>query len=58
LVNYHKEWDGILQKSIQKVEKVYQPLIDLVSEGIQLELQKILLGEKKMDSILNLYYQR
>ena len=58
LVNYHKEWDGILQKSIQKFEKVYQPLIDLVSEGVQLELQKILLGEKEMDSILNLYYQR
>ena len=58
LVNYHKEWDGILQKSIQKFEKVYQPLIDLVSEGVQLELQKILLGEKEMDSILNLYYKR
>jgi hypothetical protein len=58
LLNYHKEWDEILQKSIRKVEMVYQPLIELISEGIQLELQKILLGEKEMDSILNLYYQR
>lgn len=55
LLTYHKDWDELLQKSVLKLGKVYQPLIELVPEEIQLDLEKVLQREKKLDSILNLY---
>ena len=55
LLNYHKNWDEKLQKSILKFGQVYQPLIELIPEEIQRDLEKVISREKTLDSILNLY---
>jgi hypothetical protein len=55
LLNYHKNWDEKLQKSILKFGQVYQPLIELIPEEIQRDLEKVISREKNLDSILNLY---
>ncbi|MGY5846242.1 SET domain-containing protein [Salegentibacter sp. HM20] len=55
LLNYHKNWDEKLQKSILKFGQVYQPLVELIPEEIQRDLEKVISREKTLDSILNLY---
>lgn len=57
LLNYHEEWDRILQETIPFLPRVEQPLMSLVSNKIQQELKMVLNGEKQMESILNVYYQ-
>lgn len=56
LLNFHREWDEILKYSVEKMGMVVQPLIDLIPEEFQRDLEKILQKEKPMDSILKLYY--
>lgn len=55
LLNFHREWDEILKYSVEKMGMVVQPLIDLIPEEFQRDLEKILQKEKPMDSILKLY---
>lgn len=55
LLNFHREWDEILKSSVEKMGMVAQPLIDLIPEEFQRDLEKILQKEKPMDSILILY---
>jgi uncharacterized protein len=57
LLNYHQDWDRILQETIPFVPRVEQPLMSLVSNKIQQEIRMVLNGEKQMESILNVYYQ-
>jgi uncharacterized protein len=57
LLNYHEEWDRILQETISFLPRVEQPLMSLVSNKIQQELKMVLNGEKQMESILSVYYQ-
>lgn len=57
LLNYHEEWDRILQETIPFLPRVEQPLMSLVSNKIQQELKMVLNGQKQMESILNVYYQ-
>jgi len=57
LLNFHKEWDADLEDAFAYFNKVEQPLKDLISTEIQHKIKSILEGQKKMDSILNLYYR-
>jgi SET domain-containing protein len=56
LLHFHKEWDADLEDAFAHFDKVEQPLKDLISAEIQNKMKSILKGNKKMDSILNLYY--
>jgi uncharacterized protein len=57
LLNYHGEWDRILQGTMPFLPRVKQPLMSLVSNKIQQEIKLIMNGEKQMESILSIYYQ-
>lgn len=56
LLNFHKEWDDKLAASFKKLHKIPQPLERLLPQNIKSIVQQVLKGEKKMDSILKLYY--
>lgn len=56
LVHYHKEWDEKLQNAFPLIKEVAQPLKPLLSNEVKEKLNKILEGEKEMDSILTVYY--
>ncbi len=56
LLNFHKEWDSKLAKSFKNLKNVPQPLESLLPKNIKTTVQQVLKGEKKLDSILNLYY--
>lgn len=56
LLNFHKEWDDKLAASFKKLNKIPQPLERLLPQNIKSTVQQVLKGEKKMDSILKLYY--
>lgn len=56
LLNFHKEWDDKLAASFKKLNKISQPLERLLPQNIKSIVQQVLKGEKKMDSILKLYY--
>ncbi len=57
LLYFHKEWDANLEDALAHFNKVKQPMKDLISAEIQNKLKSILEGNKKMDSILNLYFR-
>lgn len=57
LVNYHGEWDEKLQETLPYIKKVDQPLFSLLEPEVRQKLDKILNGEKPMDSILSVYYE-
>lgn len=56
LVNFHEQWDEQLEEAFIKINKVDQPLHELLPIQTQEKLTKILNGKEAMDSILNLYY--
>lgn len=56
LLNFHKEWDDKLAISFRKLNKIPQPLERLLPQNIKSTVQQVLKGEKKMDSILKLYF--
>ncbi|WP_010227559.1 SET domain-containing protein [Gillisia marina] len=56
LLNFHKEWDSKLAKSFKNLKNVPQPLESLLPNNIKTTVQQVLKGEKKLDSILKLYY--
>jgi len=58
LLNFHKEWDIKLERSFKYINEISQPLETLLSETIQTTIRQILGGEKKLDSILKLYYSQ
>tara|TARA_R100001369_G_scaffold29172_4_gene52656 strand:+ start:145543 stop:146130 length:588 start_codon:yes stop_codon:yes gene_type:complete len=56
LLNFHQDWDELLKDSFKKIKKVQQPLEILLSSDLKQTIQQILKGEKRLDSILKLYY--
>ena len=58
LVNFHEQWDKQLEEAFVKLDKVGQPLHELLPVHIQEKLNMILKGKEPMDSILNLYYDQ
>lgn len=57
LLNYHGEWDEKLQETLPYIQKVEQPLLPIIDTEVRQKLDKILNGEKPMDSILSVYYE-
>lgn len=57
LLRYHQEWDRKLEKSFHSLQKVPQPLFDLIPVGIRKKVGEVVQGKQKMDSIINLFYQ-
>lgn len=57
LLNFHGEWDEKLQETLPYIRQVQQPLLPLIDPEVRQKLDKILNGEKTMDSILNVYYE-
>lgn len=55
LLKFYREWDEILKNPVENIGQVSQPLIDLIPEEFQRDLEKIVQKEKPMDSILKLY---
>lgn len=56
LLNFHKEWDAKLENTFNKLNQIPQPLEALLPQKTQTTVKQILRGEKKLDSILKLYY--
>ena len=57
LLRHYPEWDEKLLKSFPKIMQVDQPLFQLLEKNVRDQVQDIAAGRKKMDSILNCYYQ-
>ncbi|WP_026836661.1 SET domain-containing protein [Gillisia sp. JM1] len=56
LLNFHKEWDAKLAHTFKRLNQIPQPLETLLPQTIQTSVKQILKGEKKLDSILKLYF--
>lgn len=56
LVHYHGEWDTQLEQTFPLIREVGQPLMPLLSKDIREKLNKIIVGEREMESILSVYY--
>lgn len=56
LLNFHKVWDAKLAHTFKRLNQIPQPLETLLPQTIQKIVKQILKGEKKLDSILKLYY--
>jgi len=57
LLKYHKVWDEKLLNVFNRIPKMNQPLLNLISEDLWNEINAISQGKKEMKSILNNYYQ-
>ncbi len=56
LVRYHKTWDKQLIKAMKHINKVEQPLQQLLTQETWEKAVAIAEGREEMDSILNCYY--
>ncbi len=57
LLKYHKVWDEKLLKVFNRIPKMNQPLLNLITEDLWNEINAISQGKEEMKSILNNYYQ-
>jgi hypothetical protein len=57
LTRYHKPWDNKLRNAFKHLANVDQPLKPFFMESKWKELCEIGMGKKKMDSILNCYFE-
>lgn len=57
LLHFHKDWDQQLEEAFEDLERVPQPLKNLLSPELIKKIDLITAGKAKMDSILNLYYR-
>ena len=53
----YAEWDKALEKLFPVIGQLDQPLFELISEKVKMEIKKIATGEKQMLSTKNLYFQ-
>ncbi len=53
----YKKWDRKLESVFPEIEKLDQPLFELLSEEIKIEIEKVARGDRKMLSTKNLYYE-
>lgn len=58
LKNYHKVWDKKIAAVFPNINKLDQPLNVLLSEGIKKTISSVIAGDKDLESILNIYFQR
>jgi uncharacterized protein len=58
LLKYHKAWDKKIAKVFPEIPLLPQPLKALLSEDLWAKVVEIANGEKALDSILNLHYNR
>lgn len=56
LLRYHKTWDNKLLKAIKYLNRVEQPLRQLLNDDLWQKSVAIAEGREKMDSILTCYY--
>ncbi|SDS26073.1 SET domain-containing protein [Gramella sp. MAR_2010_147] len=54
---FYKQWDKQLEPLFPVIEKLEQPLLDLLSEEVRTEIKQVASGKKKMPSTKNLYFQ-
>jgi hypothetical protein len=57
LLRYYPEWDEQLLEIFPKITQVDQPLFQLLDGAMQEKVKAIALGKRKMDSILNCYFE-
>jgi hypothetical protein len=57
LTIYHKPWDNKLRNAFKHLGNIDQPLKPFFTESKWKELYEIGMGKKKMDSILNCYFE-
>lgn len=56
LLKYHKTWDNKLVKAMKHLNRIEQPLKELLPEDLWQKSVAIAEGKQPMDSILNCYY--
>ena len=56
LLQYHTDWDAKLNAAFKRISSVEQPLKNLLSDKVWELSRGIEKGDRKMDSILNLYH--
>lgn len=56
LLRYYPVWDKMIAEVFPLIGKVNQPLKPVISNDVLLTVEQILSGKKKIDSILNCYY--
>lgn len=54
---FYKQWDKQLEPLFPVIEKLEQPLLDLLSEEVKTEIKQVASGKQKMASTKNLYFQ-
>ncbi|KQC14695.1 MAG: lysine methyltransferase [Desulfuromonas sp. SDB] len=57
LLRLHRRWDRKLKSAYRSFNKVKQPLLKFLDPEIFQLTQKVVQGEKEMDSIINCYYR-
>ena len=57
LLKYYKVWDKKLLKVFDRIPKMNQPLLNLITKDLWNEIDAISQGKKEMRSILNNYYK-
>lgn len=58
LPHFYEIWDEKIAHAFQFFQDVEQPIQNLLSDEVQRKLQKVLLKQQPLDSILNLYYRK
>ena len=56
ILNFHKEWDAKLEEAFKYFNKVDQPLKMILEKDTQKLADAVGKGERKLDSILNCYF--
>lgn len=58
LLKYYKVWDKKLLRVFDRIPKLDQPLLSLISGNVWEEIIDVSAGKKQMESILRNYYQQ
>lgn len=56
ILKYYKEWDQLLEPLFPVIQKLEQPLVELLADDIKLEIHEVASGIREMPSTRNLYY--
>lgn len=57
ILRCYKQWDRVLNEVFPVIEKLDQPLYELLSDGVITEIVNVASGRKKMLSTKNLYFK-
>lgn len=53
----YRKWDKVLEPLFSRIGKLEQPLLELLSKEMKIEIEKVAAGERKMLSTKNLYFE-